>query len=114
MQRPLAHRAQAKVAGEILAGVETSAIVGDFKRYLLGSTPHLYPYLACTGVFDGIVEDFLDDAVDGLFGFQWGLRLVAEIGLDLDSIPGFKCRNLLLEGRDHSFGLQRLGPQLED
>jgi hypothetical protein len=94
------------VAGKVASHVETGAVVGDYEGYTLGIAFHPYLQVARAGVFDGIVEDFLGNAVNGLLRLKRSLRFVAEIGFDLDAIPGLKRRGLLLERCDHSFGLQ--------
>jgi hypothetical protein len=54
------------VAGEVALHLEADAVIVDFDSYTFGIAGPLYSHDGRAGVFEGIVEGFLDHAIIGL------------------------------------------------
>ena len=97
------------MSGKVVTYVEPDAIIRKVQGHLVRGALHPYLYFIRTGVLDGVVEGLLGDAVDGLFRFQRGLRLLVECGFDLDTMPGPECCGLFFERGHEPFGLRDSG-----
>src|SRR5829696_1749591 len=113
-RRPLAHRLEAEVTGEVVASVEADAVVGDPERKALGRLFQLQFHVGRAGVFDRVVQGFLNDAVQGLFDLQGCFRLPVQLGLDPYAVARLDGGCLFFEGGDQALLLQRFWPELED
>src|ERR687897_2941986 len=112
--RPLAHRLEAEVTGEVSLCIEAEAVVGDRERKSLGSLFQLQFHVGRAGVFDRVVQGFLGDAVQSLFDLQGCFRLPVQVGLDPYAVARLDGGCLFFEGGDQTLLLQRFGPELED
>jgi hypothetical protein len=65
-------------------------------------------------MLDSILQSFLRDAIQRLFGGLWEVRLFAHFQVDLQPMTGAYGRRLLLECTHQTLAFQRLWPELED
>ena len=68
------------MAGKVASCVEADAVVGDFEGYKFGVTSHLYLYIACAGMLDGVVRRLLDNAIECLLHWEWDGRFAPQWG----------------------------------
>ena len=110
MRGTLTHRTQAEVSGRHCRLIESNSVVVYFQanHAVLAEQPKTDQRCVC--VRCNIVQRFLHDAVYRLFHFQGNLRLVAEICMHLDPVPGTKRGNMLLKAGHEPFRRHGLGP----
>jgi hypothetical protein len=99
------------VTGEVFPCIEADAVVGDPERKSVGRLFQLQLHVGRAGVFDRVVQGFLGDAVQSLFGLQGCFRLAVQFGLDPYAVTRLDGGRLFFEGGDQTFLLQRFGPR---
>src|SRR5689334_14782272 len=84
---PLAHRAQAEVAGEALPRVEAAPIIADDERQRAILNVQRQLQRVGAGVLDGVVQRLLGDAVERFLDLQRRVRLIGQRGRHRDAMP---------------------------